>query len=115
MDEGIEAPKDLIRWLRDHPHLIIRETASESIGGVLGTGLHLEVRPDSVEEAHLFLMINENRRRHWFSIEVGRRNYVIVLKVGEDSVLIWMESPADKFSALQQKARSVLQTVDWRP
>ena len=120
-NEGlVEAPDDLVGWLRRHPYLRTSAPQTVTVGGIEGQRIDVVVGdlpeghrvgacgPDCVD---LFGLSDGTA----LGVAKGEKARGIVLEdVGGDTGVIGFVGPADEFDGYAPKAQKVIDTVQWR-
>jgi hypothetical protein len=120
-NEGlVEAPDDLVGWVRRHPFLQTSAPQTVTVGGIEGQRIDTVVGdlpeghrvgacgPDCVD---LFGLSDGTA----LGVAKGEKVRGIVLEdVGGDTGVIGFVGPADEFDGYAPKAQKVIDTVQWR-
>ena len=120
-NEGlVEAPDDLVGWVRRHPFLRTSAPQTVTVGGIEGQRIDTVVGdlpeghrvgacgPDCVD---LFGLSDGTA----LGVAKGEKVRGIVLEdVGGDTGVIGFVGPADEFDGYAPKAQKVIDTVQWR-
>ena len=117
--EAVDAPKDLVGWLQQHPYLKTSKPEPVTVGGVKGVQLDVlvdlpkdySVDPecsDCVDIAPL----SDDQEAAIFR-EVNRRKVIVLEDVKGDTVMIWFAAPPDTFDKFAPKAQKVIDSVKW--
>ena len=120
-NEGlVEAPDDLVGWLRRHPYLRTSAPQTVTVGGIEGQRIDVVVGdlpeghrvgacgPDCVD---LFVLSDGNALGVAKGEKVG---WVVLEDVRGDTVVIGFLGPADEFDEHAPEAQKVIDTVQWR-
>jgi hypothetical protein len=120
-NEGlVEAPDDLVGWLRRHPYLRTSAPQTVTVGGIEGQRIDVVVGdlpeghrvgacgPDCVD---LFGLSDGNALGVAKGEKVG---WVVLEDVRGDTVVIGFLGPADEFVEHAPEAQKVIDTVQWR-
>jgi hypothetical protein len=120
-NEGlVEAPDDLVGWLRRHPYLRTSAPQTVTVGGIEGQRIDVVVGdlpeghrvgacgPDCVD---LFGLSDGNALGVAKGEKVG---WVVLEDVRGDTVVIGFLGPADEFDEHAPEAQKVIDTVQWR-
>jgi hypothetical protein len=115
----VEAPDDLVGWLRRHPYLRTSAPQTVTVGGIEGQRIDVVVGdlpeghpvgacgPDCVD---LFGLSDGTA----LGVMKGEKARGIVLEdVGGDTVVIGFVGPADEFDGYASEAQKVIDTVEW--
>jgi hypothetical protein len=117
--EVVEAPNDLVGWLRRHPYLRTSAPQTVTVGGVEGKRFDVSVGdlpqdysgecgPDCVAQFRL-------SDGTVLGISKGEKARGIVLEdVGGDTVAIGFGGPADEVDEHAPEAQKVIDTVQWK-
>jgi hypothetical protein len=117
--EMVEAPDDLVGWLRRHPHLRTSAPQTVTVGGVEGKRFNVSVGelpqdysgacgPDCVD---LFGLGDGTA----LGVAKGEKGRGIVLEdVGGETVVMGFVGPAAELDEHAPEARKVIDTVRWR-
>jgi hypothetical protein len=117
----VEAPDDLVGWLRRHPYLRTSAPETVTVGGIEGQRIDAAVVGD-MPEGHrvgacgwdcvdLFGLSDGTA----LGVAKGDKARGIVLDdVGGDTVVIGFVGPADEFDGYAPEAQKVIDTVQWR-
>jgi hypothetical protein len=115
----VEAPDDLVDWLRRHPYLRTTAPQTVTVGGIEGKRFDVSVEelpqdysgacgPDCVAQFRL-------SDGTVLGISKGEKVRGIVLEdVGGDTVVIGFGGPADEVDEHAPEAQKVIDTVQWR-
>ena len=117
--EAVDAPKDLVGWLQQHPYLKTSKPQPVTVGGVKGVQLDVlvdlskdySVDPecsDCVDIAPL----SDDQEAAIFR-EVNKRKVIVLEDVKGDTVMIWFAAPPDTFDKFAPKAQKVVESVKW--
>ncbi|MGI9122840.1 MAG: hypothetical protein ACR2FR_08185 [Rubrobacter sp.] len=117
--EVVDAPKDLVGWLQQHPYLKTSKPQPVTLGGVKGEQLDVLVKdlpqdynplcgPDCVDIAPL-----SNGQTAAIFREGNERKVFVLEDVKGDTVMIWYAGPPDTFDKFASKARKVVDSVRW--
>ena len=116
----VEAPDDLVGWLRRHPYLRTSAPQTVTVGGIEGQRIDVVVGdlpeghrvgacgPDCVD---LFGLSDGNALGVAKGEKVG---WVVLEDVRGDTVVIGFLGPADEFDEHAPEAQKVIDTVRWR-
>jgi hypothetical protein len=120
-NEGlVEAPDDLVGWLRRHPYLRTSAPQTVTVGGIEGQRIDVVVGdlpeghrvgacgPDCVD---LFGLSDGTALGVAKGEKVG---WVVLEDVRGDTVVIGFLGPADEFDEHAPEAQKVIDTVQWR-
>ena len=118
--EVVEAPKDLVGWLQQHPYLKTSKPQPVTLGGVKGE--QLEVVVDHLPKDYygncgtdcldIFYQSGGEQIGYFNAINRERRVFVLEDVKGE-TVVIWFASTADKFDKFAPEAQKVVDSVKW--
>jgi hypothetical protein len=118
----VDAPKDLVGWLQQHPYLKTSKPKSVTLGGVkgeqfdalvedlpedyyglCGEGLSdcVDIAPQSNDQLAIFR-------------EVNKRRVFVLEDVKGDTVMIWYAGPPETFDEFAPRAQKVLDSVEWK-
>ena len=116
----VEAPDDLVGWLRRHPYLRTSAPQTVTVGGIEGQRIDVVVGdlpeghrvgacgPDCVD---LFGLSDGTALGVAKGEKVG---WVVLEDVRGDTVVIGFLAPADEFDEHAPEAQKVIDTVQWR-
>src|SRR5215203_412084 len=118
--EVVDAPKDLVRWLQEHPYLKTSKPQPVTLGGVKGEQLAVVV--DHLPKDYygncgtdcldIFNQSGGEEIGYFNAIKRERRVFVFEDVKGE-TVVIWFASEADKFDRFAPEAQKVVDSVRW--
>jgi hypothetical protein len=117
--EVVDAPKDLVGWLQQHPYLKTSKPQPVTLGGVKGEQLEVLVKdlpqdyyglcgPDCVDIAPL-----SNDQAAAYFREVSKRKVFVLEDVKGDTVMIWFAGAPETFDKFASKAQKVVDSVKW--
>jgi hypothetical protein len=118
----VDAPKDMVGWLQNHPYLKASNPEPVTLGGVKGEqfdllveelpqdyiGLCSEGLSDCVDIAPL-----SNDQAAAYFKEVNKRKVIVLEDVKGDTVMIWFAAPPNTFDEFAPKAQKVVDSVKW--
>ena len=115
----VDAPKDLVGWLQQHPYLKTSKPQPVTLGGAKGEQLEVLVEelpkdysglcgPGCVDIAPL-----SNDEAAAYFREVNRRRVFVLEDVKGDTVMIWFAGAPDTFDKFAPKAQKVVDSVKW--
>src|SRR5215204_1624228 len=115
----VEAPKDLLGWLLQHPYLKTSKPKPVTVGGVKGE--QFEVLVDHLPKNHngycgtdCVDIFNQSSGDRIGYFTEGRKRKVFVLEdVKGDTVVIWYAAPLDVFDEFAPEAQKVVDSVKW--
>src|SRR5918997_6455701 len=118
--EQVDAPKDLVGWLRRHPYLRTSTPEPVEVGGIKGERLDVVVVGDLPEDhvgacgpdcVDLFRLSDGSA----LGAGKGFKYRATVLEdVKGETVIIGFGGPAGEFSGFAPEAHKVLDSVQWR-
>ena len=118
--EVVDAPKDLVGWLQEHPYLKTSKPQPITLGGVKGEQLAAIV--DHLPKDYygncgtdcldIFNQSGGEQIGYFNAIKRERRVFVFEDVKGE-TVAIWFASEADKFDRFAPEAQKVVDSVRW--
>jgi len=118
--EVVDAPKDLVGWLQEHPYLNSSKPQPVTLGGVKGEQLAVVV--DHLPQDYygncgtdcldIFNQSGGEEIGYFNAIKRERRVFVFEDVKGE-TVVIWFASEADKFDKFAPEAQKVVDSVRW--
>ncbi len=118
--EVVDAPKDLVGWLQEHPYLNTSKPQPVTLGGVKGEQLAVVV--DHLPKDYygncgtdcldIFNQSGGEEIGYFNAIKRERRVFVFEDVKGE-TVVIWFASEADKFDRFAPEAQKVVDSVKW--
>src|SRR5215207_5434296 len=118
--EVVDAPKDLVGWLQQHPYLNTSKPQPVTLGGVKGEQLAVVV--DHLPQDYyglcgmdcldIFNQSGGEEIGYFNAIKRERRVFVFEDVKGE-TVVIWFASEADKFDRFAPEAQKVVDSVRW--
>jgi hypothetical protein len=117
--EQVDAPKDLVGWLRRHPYLRTSTPEPVEVGGIEGERLDMVVGdlpeghvsacgPDCVD---LFRLSDGSALG---SLKGFKYRTIVLEDVKGETVIIGFGSPADEFDMHAVETQQVLDSVQWR-
>src|SRR5215207_11539317 len=116
----VDAPKDLVGWLQQHPYLKTSKPQPVTLGGVKGEQLAVVV--DHLPKDYygncgtdcldIFNQSGGEEIGYFNAIKRERRVFVFEDVKGE-TVVIWFASEADKFDRFAPEAQKVVDSVRW--
>jgi hypothetical protein len=117
----VDAPKDLVGWLQQHPYLETSKPEPVTLGGVKGEQLEVLVEElpkdyyglcgtDCVDIAPIS---NDEYEAAAYFREVSKRRVFILEDVKGDTVMIWFAGPPETFDKFAPKAQKVVDSVKW--
>ena len=117
--EVVDAPKDLVGWLRRHPYLRTSTPEPVEVGGIKGERLDVVVGdlpedhvgacgPDCVD---LFRLSDGSALG---SLKGEKVRGIVLEDVKGETVIIGFGGPADEFDGFAPEAHKVLDGVQWR-
>src|SRR5215212_316646 len=115
----VEAPKDLLGWLQQHPYLKTSKPQPVTVGGVKGEQLevlidHLPKNPNGYCGTDCLDIFNQSSGDRIGYFTEGRKRKVFVLEdVKGDTVVIWYAAPLDVFDEFAPRAQKVVDSVKW--
>ena len=118
--EMVEAPKDLVGWLQNHPYLKTSEPQPVTVGGVEGEQLDVlvedlpkdySVDPECSDCVDIAPLSNDEAAAYFR--EVNERKVIVLEDVKGDTVMIWFAGPPDTFDKFASKAQKVVDSVKW--
>jgi hypothetical protein len=115
----VDAPKDLVGWLQQHPYLETSKPEPVTLGGVKGEQLEVLVEElpkdyyglcgtDCVDIAPL-----SNDEAAAYFREVSKRRVFVLEDVKGDTVMIWFAGPPETVDKFAPKAQKVVDSVKW--
>ena len=121
---GVDAPKDMVGWLQQHPYLQTSKPEPVRVGGVKGVQFDVVVGdlPQYHSPTCTSIVGNSNcvdlfrlRTGEPLWLVEGEKARAIVLKDVEGKmVTIGFTSPASEFGELASAAQKVIESVEWR-
>ena len=120
----VDAPKDMVGWLQQHPYLQTSKPEPVRVGGVKGVQFEVVVGhlPKGYNPTCSTIVGNPNcvdlvRLRTgepiWL-LEGDKVGGIVLEDVGGETVSIGFVSPASEFGELAPEAQKVLDSVEWR-
>ena len=117
--EQVDAPKDLVGWLRRHPYLRTSPPEPLEVGGIKGERLDVVVSdlpedhvgacgPDCVD---LFRLSDGSALG---SLKGDKVRGILLEDVKGETVIIGFGGPADEFDLQAAETQQVLDSVQWR-
>jgi hypothetical protein len=120
----VDAPKDMVGWLQQHPYLQTSKPEPVRVGGVKGLQFDAVVgdRPQNYIPECTSIVGNPNcvdlyRLRTGgpiFLVEGEKVRGIVLEDVGGETVGIGFGSPASEFEEFVPEAQKVIDTVKWR-
>ena len=115
----VEAPKDLVGWLQQHPYLNTSKPQPVTVGGVKGEQFevlvdHLPKNPNGYCGTDCLDIFNQSGGDRIGYFTEGRKRKVFVLEdVKGETVVIWFAAPLDVFDEFAPEAQKVVDSVKW--
>src|SRR5215212_6195457 len=114
----VEAPKDLVGWLQNHPYLKTSKPKPFTVGGVKVEQLevlvdHLPKDPNGYCGSDCLDIFNQSSNQIGYFREVNKRKVIVLGDVKGDTVVIWFAGPPDTFDKFAPKAQKVMDSVKW--
>jgi hypothetical protein len=118
----VDAPKDLVGWLQQHPYLKTSKPQPVTLGGV--NGEQLEVLVEDLPQDYYGLCgeglsdcvdiapLSNDQAAAYFK-EVNERRVFVLEDVKGDTVMIWFAGPPDTFDKFAPRAQKVVDSVKW--
>src|SRR5215216_2245021 len=120
----VDAPKDMVGWLQQHPYLQTSKPEPVTVGGVKGVEFDVVVGdlPQYYIPTCTSIVGNPNCVDLFrlstggpiFQIEGDKVGGIVLEDVGGETVAIGFYSPASEFGELAPEAQKVLDSVKWR-
>jgi hypothetical protein len=120
----VDAPKDMVGWLQQHPYLQTSKPEPVTVGGVKGLQLEVVVgdRPQNYIPVCTSIIGNPNCVDLFrlstgdpiLLVEGDKAGVIVLENVGGETVTIGFVSPASEFEAFVPEAQKVIDTVKWR-
>jgi hypothetical protein len=117
----VDAPKDLVGWLQQHPYLKTSNPQPVTLGGVKGE--QLEVLVEDLPEDYYGLcgeglsdcvdIAPLSNDEPAFFKEVNKRRVFVFEDVKGDTVMIWYAGPPNTFDKFAPRAKKVVDSVKW--
>jgi hypothetical protein len=118
----VDAPEDLVGWLRHHPYLKTSKPQPVTVGGVEGE--QLEVLIDHLPKDHYgycgepsgcldIFNLSGGDEIGYFGKNFNKRRLIVLGDVKGDTVVIWFAGPPDTFDKFAPKAQMVVDSVKW--
>ena len=117
----VEAPEDLVDWLRRHPYLRTSAPRTVTVGGIEGQRIDAVVVEDLPEDRRVgacgwdcvtLFGLGDGTA---LGVAKGDKARGIFLDdVGDDTVVIGFVGPAAEFDEHAPEAQEVIDTVEWR-
>jgi len=117
----VDAPKDLVEWLQQHPYLETSKPEPVTLGGVKGE--QLEVLVEELPKDYYGLcgtdcvdiapVSNDEYEAAAYFREVSKRRVFVLEDVKGDTVMIWFAGPPETFDKFAPKAQKVVDSVKW--
>jgi hypothetical protein len=115
----VDAPKDLVGWLQQHPYLKTSKPQPVTVGGLKGEQMevlvdHLPKDPNGYCGTDCLDIFNLSGgdQLGWFT-EVNKRKVIVLEDVKGDTVVIWYAGPPDTFDKFAPRAQKVVNSVRW--
>src|SRR5215208_4585258 len=115
----VDAPKDLVRWLQQHPYLKTSKSQPVTLGGAKGEQLEVLVEELPKDSSGLWgpgcgdIAQQSNDEAAAYFREVNRGRVFVLEDVKGDTVMIWFAGPPDTFDKFESKAQKVVNSVKW--
>src|SRR5829696_9219120 len=120
----VDAPKDLVEWLQQHPYLETSKPEPVTLGGVKGLQFDVVVgdRPQYyipictsiVGTPNCVDLFRLSTGEPIFLFEGDKAGVIVLEDVEGETVTIGFVSPASEFGELAPRAQKVLESVEWR-
>jgi hypothetical protein len=120
----VDAPKDMVGWLQQHPYLQTSKPEPVKVGGVKGLQFDVVVGdlPKGYNPTCASIVGNPNcvdlfrlsTGETIFQLEVEKVGGIVLENVGGETVTIGFYSPAREFEEFVPEAQKVIDTVKWR-
>jgi hypothetical protein len=117
----VDAPKDLVGWLQQHPYLETSKPEPVTLGGVKGE--QLEVLVEELPKDYYSLcgtdcvdiapVSNDEYEAAAYFREVSMRRVFVLEDVKGDTVMIWFAGPPETFDKFALRAPKVMDSVKW--
>src|SRR5215210_6103097 len=120
--EMVDAPKDLVGWLQQHPYLKTSKPQPVTLGGVKGEQLDVVVEdlpkdysvdPECDPGSCVDIAPLSNDQEAAIFKEVNKRKVIVLEDVKGDTVMIWFAAPPDEFDEFAPEAQKVVDSVKW--
>jgi hypothetical protein len=117
--EVVDAPKDLVAWLQDHPYLKTSKPEPVTLGGV--KGVQFEVLVEELPKDYYGLCdvdcvdiapLSDDQAAAYFR-EGSKRRVFVLEDVKGDTVMIWFAGAPETFDKFAPKAQKVVDSVKW--
>jgi hypothetical protein len=118
--EVVDAPKDLVGWLQQHPYLKTSKPKPVTVGGVKGEQLDVlvedlpkdySVDPECSDCVDIAPLSNDQEAAIFQ--EVNKRKVIVLEDVKGDTMMIWFAAPPDEFDGFAREAQKVVDSVKW--
>jgi hypothetical protein len=120
----VDAPKDMVGWLQQHPYLQTSKPEPVTVGGVKGLQFDVVVgdRPQNYNPTCTSWVGNPNcvdlfrlsTGEPILLVEGDKAGVIVLEDVEGETVTIGFASPASEFGELAPEAQKVLESVEWR-
>src|SRR5215217_2724615 len=120
----VDAPKDMVGWLQQHPYLQTSKPEPVTVGGVKGVQFDVVVgdRPQNYIPICTSIVGNPNCVDIFrlstggpiLLVEGDKAGVIVLEDLEGESVTIGFVSPASEFGELAPEAQKVLESVEWR-
>lgn len=121
----VDAPKDMVGWLQQHPYLQTSKPEPVTVGGVKGVEFEVVVgdRPQNYIPTCTSWVGNPNcvdlfrlsiGGRPVLLVEGDKAGVIVLEDVEGETVTIGFSSPASEFGELAPEAQKVIDSVQWR-
>ena len=120
----VDAPKDMVGWLQQHPYLQTSKPEPVTVGGVKGLQFDVVVgdRPQYYIPICTSIVGNPNCVDLFrlstggpiFLVEGEKAGVIVLEDVEGETVTIGFVSPASEFGEFAPEAQKVLDSVEWR-
>jgi uncharacterized protein YjbI with pentapeptide repeats len=118
----VPAPENVaewVSWFQSHPNLDTSKSDSVSVGDA--SGKQIDVAASSTPENYPRDLCGEqpcvplySTKESWISSYDGWKDRFAIVDVGDETVVIDVAAPAEKFDEFLPKARKVLDSVAWK-
>src|SRR5215210_3111238 len=117
----VDAPKDMVGWLQQHPYLQTSKPKPVTVGGVKGVELDVlvdlpkdyAVDPECDPGECLNIAPLSNDQESAIFMAVNKRKVIVLEDVKGDTVMIWFAAPPDEFDEFAPEAQKVVDSVKW--
>src|SRR5215210_8531726 len=120
----VDAPKDMVGWLQQHPYLQTSKPEPATVGGVKGLQFDVDVGDlpkgynptcsSIIDNPNCVDLVRLSTGEQLFAAEGYPVRVIVLEDVEGETVTIGIFSPASEFEEFVPEAQKVIDTVKWR-